>query len=171
MMFSEMFSEMAVSRKTFLAQVQEGLATAGSIARRLGLVGLAIGLLVWSIGPAAAWSLTAIRLFDVNYRPCAADVGQGTVTSGGPARPANCFIVYGKAANPSGKPVVDADVFGRIYDADGNSILENRTRIGAIETIPPGTSEFEFRISVPANQREPLELTQIKASGFSARVR
>ena len=71
----------------------------------------------------------------------------------------------------SGKTVVDADVFGRIYDAYGNSTFENRGRIGTIEEIPPGTSDFEIRVSVPANQPTPLKLKNFKASGFAGRVR
>ena len=84
---------------------------------------------------------------------------------------ATCYIVTGVTNNTSGKTVFDGDIFGRIYDANGNSVMENRTRLGAIEEIPPGTSEFELRISVPANQPEPLKLEQFKAAGFTGSVR
>ncbi len=84
---------------------------------------------------------------------------------------ANCFIVTGTANNTSGKPVMDADIFGRIYDANGNSVMQNRTRLGGVPEIPPGKSTFEIRISVPANQPTPLKLEQFKASGFSRQVR
>ena len=131
-----------------------------------------IGILAWVTAPHLdATALTNIKLFDLNYRECPADVGAGAVTSGGATLPAKCFIVYGKANNATGKSVFDADIFGRIYDATDNSIMENRTRLGAIEEIPPGISEFEFRISVPTSQPEPLQLKQFKAAGFTARVR
>ena len=83
---------------------------------------------------------------------------------------ANCFIVTGKAQNTSGKPVYDADIFGRIYDANNDSVMQNRTRLGSITEIPPGVSDFELRISVPASQPLPLKLKQFKAAGFSAQL-
>ncbi|HEY9638963.1 MAG TPA: FxLYD domain-containing protein [Coleofasciculaceae cyanobacterium] len=119
----------------------------------------------------AALALTQIRLFDLDYHECSAELGAGAITSGGTAMAANCFIVTGKAENKSGKPVLNADIFGRIYDANGNSIMQNRTRLGGIEEVPPGTSEFELRISVPANQPTPLQLEQFKAAGFTGKVR
>lgn len=132
----------------------------------------AIVMLAWvAIPQGAATALTNIKLSDLAYRECPAEVAAGAVTSGGATLPAKCFIVYGKANNATGKSVFDADIFGRIYDATDNSIMENRTRLGAIEEIPPGISDFEFRISVPTSQPEPLQLKQFKAAGFTARVR
>ena len=84
---------------------------------------------------------------------------------------ANCFIVTGKAENSSGKPVYNADIFGRIYDANNDSVMQNRTRLGSIEEVPPGVSDFALRISVPANQPTPLKLKQFKAAGFNGKVR
>lgn len=118
-----------------------------------------------------AFALTPIKLFDISYQECASEIGEGSVSSGGVSLPARCFIVSGKAENKSGKLVVDADVFGRIYDANGNAVMENRGRIGSITEIPPGVSDFEIRISVPAELPTPLRLEQFKASGFAARVR
>jgi len=80
-------------------------------------------------------------------------------------------MITGKAENKSGKPVYDADIFGRIYDANNNSVMQNRTRLGLIEELPPGTSDFDLRITVPANLPTPLQLKQFKAAGFSGRVR
>ena len=76
-----------------------------------------------------------------------------------------------KANNSTFKTVYDADIYGRIYDANNNPILQNRTRLGSIPEVPSGESDFELRISVPANQPEPLQLKQFKASGFSGMVR
>ncbi len=117
-----------------------------------------------------AVALTQIKLSDLDYHECPPELSQGNVTSG-ELIPANCFMITGKAKNTSGKPVVDADVYGRIYDANNNSVFENRGRVGTIEEVPPGVSDFEFRISVAANQPTPLKLKQFKASGFAGRVR
>ncbi|MGK7951824.1 MAG: hypothetical protein AB4368_24305 [Xenococcaceae cyanobacterium] len=118
----------------------------------------------------AANALTPIKLYDISYEPCSGAMAEGTVSSGD-MRPANCFIVKGKAENNSGKEVVDADVFGRIYDANGDNVMANRGRVGTILEVPPGVSDFEIRISVPANQPTPLTMKKFKASGFAQKVR
>lgn len=119
---------------------------------------------------APAFALTQVKLYDISYQECSEDIAKGAVTSGGTTRPANCFIVSGKADNPSSKTLYDADVYGRIYDADNNPVLENRTRVGSIEELPPGISDFQLRISVPSNMPTPLRLKQFKATGFSSSV-
>ncbi len=124
----------------------------------------------WILTPAAL-ALTQIQLTDISYHECPPELAEGTVTAGGTTSAANCYIVTGKAENKSNKLVVNADIFGRIYDANGNSILQNRTRLGSIDEVPPGVSDFELRISVPANQPTPLQLKQFKASGFTGKVR
>ena len=133
------------------------------------ILSVSMWLSSWVITPPAA-AITSIKLSDLSYEPCAGDEAEGSVSSGD-LRPTNCFTIKGKAKNISGKTVVDADVFGRIYDANDNSTFENRGRIGTIEEVPPGVSDFEFRISVPANQPTPLKLKNFKASGFAERVR
>ncbi|MFM2063146.1 MAG: hypothetical protein RLZZ507_2816 [Cyanobacteriota bacterium] len=128
-----------------------------------------IGFL-WSVFTPSALALTQIKLFDLSYQDCPAELAKGTVVSNGSAS-ANCFIVTGKAENGTYKTVYDADIFGRIYDANNDPILQNRTRLGSIPEVPPGVSDFELRITVPANQPTPLQLKQFKASGFSSQVR
>ncbi|MDJ0690163.1 MAG: hypothetical protein QNJ41_16825 [Xenococcaceae cyanobacterium MO_188.B32] len=123
----------------------------------------------WIVTPVAD-ALTPVKLYDIYYETCPEDIAQGNVSSGD-MKPAKCFIVKGKAENTSGKNVVDADVFGRIYDANGNNVMANRGRVGTILEVPPGVSDFEIRISVPANQSTPLTLKQFKASGFAQKVR
>ena len=118
-----------------------------------------------------AFALTQIKLSDLSYQECSAEFSEGAVTSGGTTMAANCFIITGKAENGSGKPVFDADIFGRIYDANGDSVMQNRTRLGSIAEIPTGVSDFQLRVYVPANQPLPLKLKQFKAAGFSAQVR
>ncbi|MEH2455448.1 biotin carboxylase [Nostoc sp.] len=128
-----------------------------------------ITFLSWVITPPAV-ALTQIRLFDVSYKDCPPELAQGAVSSSGSAA-ANCFIVIGKAENATNKTAYDADIFGRIYDANNDSVMQNRTRLGSITEVPPGISDFELRISVPANQPTPLKLKQFKAAGFSGQVR
>jgi hypothetical protein len=133
------------------------------------VVSCLITVLSWLYTPQAI-ALTQIKLFDLSYGDCPPELAEGSVISGGSAR-ANCFIVTGKAQNSTYKMVYDADIFGRIYDANNNPVLQNRTRLGSIPKVPPGVSDFNLRISVPANQPGPLKLKQFKASGFSAQVR
>jgi hypothetical protein len=123
----------------------------------------------WTIAPQAL-AVTQIPVSNIDYHDCPADVAEGTIASGS-SMTANCFIITGTANNTSGKPVMDADIFGRVYDANGNSVMQNRTRLGGVPEIPPGESTFEIRISVPENQPTPLKLEQFKASGFSRQVR
>jgi hypothetical protein len=123
----------------------------------------------WVFSPAAL-ALVQIQLSDISYHECPPELAQGTVTPG-TSSAANCFLVTGKAVNNSGKQVVNADIFGRIYDANGNSVLQNRTRLGSIDEVPPGVSDFELRITVPSNQPTPLQLKQFKAAGFTGKVR
>ncbi len=128
-----------------------------------------VTFLSWAFTPSAI-ALTQIKLSHISYKDCPPELAEGAVISSGSAA-ANCFIVTGKAENGTYKTVYDADIFGRIYDANNNPVLQNRTRLGSITEVPPGVSDFELRISVPANQTLPLKLKQFKASGFSSQVR
>ncbi len=119
----------------------------------------------------AALALTQIKLFDVSYQSCPADLAEGVVTPGGASMDATCYMVVGKAENSTNRLVYNADIFGRVYDANHNPVMQNRTRLGSIEEVPPGVTDFSLRITVPANQPEPLQLEQFKASGFSGPVR
>lgn len=134
------------------------------------IVTCVVGIITWVFTPPAL-ALTQIKLSDLSYHECPPALAKGAVTSGGTTMSANCFIVTGKAENKSGKSVYDADIFGRIYDANNDSVMQNRTRLGSINEVPPGVSDFELRISVSANQPTPLKLKQFKAAGFSAQVR
>ncbi|MBK1989257.1 biotin carboxylase [Sphaerospermopsis aphanizomenoides BCCUSP55] len=139
--------------------------------RSLTLISISCLIVVLSwVFTLPAQALTQIQLSDLSYKDCPPELAQGAVVSNGSAA-ANCFIVTGKAKNGTYKTVYDADIFGRIYDANNDPILQNRTRLGSIPEVPPGISDFELRISVPANQPTPLQLKQFKASGFSGQVR
>lgn len=128
-----------------------------------------IAVLSWVFTPPAV-ALTQVKLFDISYHECPPELAKGTVTSGG-SMAASCYIVTGKAENATKKTVYDADIFGRIYDANNDSVMQNRTRLGSIAEVAPGVSDFDLRISVPANQPTPLKLKQFKAAGFSGQVR
>jgi hypothetical protein len=135
-----------------------------------GAIACLLWLFSWAIAP-AAFSLTQIQLLDIDYKDCPPELATGNVTSGGSSLPANCFLITGKAKNNSGNTVYDADVFGRIYDANREPVMQNRTRVGSIAEIPPGVSDFAIRVTVPANQPTPLKLEQFKAAGFVGKVR
>ncbi|GAA6623902.1 hypothetical protein [Scytonema sp. NUACC26] len=133
-----------------------------------------IACIIWVLSSAFspfAEALTQVKLYDLTYQQCPPELAKGAVTSGGTTMAANCFLVTGKAKNDTNKTVYDADIFGRIYDANNDPVMQNRTRLGSIDEIPPGVSDFELRISVAANQPLPLKLKQFKASGFSAQIR
>ncbi|MEA5510220.1 hypothetical protein VB715_10645 [Crocosphaera sp. UHCC 0190] len=132
-------------------------------------IAIILGCFFWLFSQPAL-ALTNIQLLDVSYKDCSPELAQGIVTSGGSSLPADCYIITGKAKNTSGKTVYDADVFGRINDANNEPILQNRSRVGSIPEVPPGVSEFELRISVPSDQPTPLKLKQFKASGFTTKV-
>jgi hypothetical protein len=143
------------------------------IKKGLRILGIALGVCLFSmisgIGTLPVWAMTPIKLSNISYHECSAEMSEGAVTSAG-FMAANCFIITGKASNPSKKTVYDADVYGLIYDANNNSVLPNRSRVGSIDVVPPGDSNFEVRISVAANQPTPLKLEKFKASGFAGKV-
>ena len=127
--------------------------------------------LVTVLNASPAFALTPITLSDLSYHECPPELADGAVNPGGAVmQAANCFIVTGKAENASSRPVVDADIFGRIYDANNNPVMQNRNRLGSIPYLPIGVTEFELRISVPDKMEPPLRFDKFKASGFSANV-
>jgi hypothetical protein len=117
------------------------------------IVTCVFSLLSWLMMPEAK-ALTPIRLFDLNYKNCPPELVEGNVSSGGGSFTEQCFLVY-----------------GLIFDADGNNVMENRGRIGTLAEVPVGISDFEFRISVPSAQSPPLSLKKFKATGFAQAVR
>ena len=123
-----------------------------------------------SLWSPAALAVTNIKLLDLSYKDCPPELAEGNVTSGGSSLAAACYLITGKAKNTSGKTVYDADVFGRILDSNNEPTLQNRNRVGSIAEVPPGVSDFEVRITVPANQPTPLKLKNFKASGFTTKV-
>lgn len=133
-------------------------------------VAILLSISTWIIAPIAL-AVTPITLSNIGYKDCPPEIAKGAVTSGGTTQDAKCFLIIGNAENKSGKTVYDADVFGRIYDADNNNVLPNRGRVGTIDLIVPGISEFEVRIAVAADIVTPLQLKKFKASGFASKIR
>jgi len=120
----------------------------------------------------AAQALTQITLKDLIAEECPADAAYAeNLTTSGSSMAATCYLIKGTAVNNSAKDIVDADIFGRIFDAEGNAVMKNRYRIGGIEYVPTGESDFSFRVSVPSVQPAPLRLEKFKASGFASKVR
>ena len=119
--------------------------------------------------PQASWAAELI-VSGVSLEPCPpADVASQLELR----RPtgASCYALRGQVSNPGRKPVVDTDVFALILDASGEPVLQNRSRVGSIGDIPPGSSDFALRVSVPAGTPGPLSFRQVKARGFNAPVR
>ena len=138
------------------------------------LVVLLLAVCMWGtmlISAPTVHALPSFEISELSYTECP-DIEryEGLVTSWGGGE-AKCIMIHGKANNQTGKPIINADVFGWIYDANGNSLMENRGRLGGIDEVPPGVSDFELRISVPAEQPLPLSFERFKGSGFTGKVR
>ncbi len=132
------------------------------------LISVLIGMITWFWVPPALAAIQ-VKVSDVDYKDCPPELAEGAISSFS-SQKANCFLVTGSLNNTSGKYIYDADVFGRIYDVNDNRVMQNRTRLGGIDEVPPGESEFEIRISVPTNLQPPLKLKQFKVSGFAGRI-
>ncbi|MCP9805969.1 hypothetical protein KBY71_05470 [Cyanobium sp. T1B-Tous] len=134
---------------------------------RLVLAPLLAALLL--LAPPAAWAAD-LQVSEVTLEPCPTeDVGAQPELR----RPAgaSCYALRGTVLNLGRKPVVDTDVFALIVDSSGEPVLQNRTRVGSIGDVPPGSSAFALRLSVPAGTPGPLSFRNVKARGFSAPVR
>jgi hypothetical protein len=131
------------------------------------IISICLSIATWVPSVSAA---VQVKLSDIGYGSCPPEISSNMVLGGG-VMSASCYLVSGTADNPKNQTVYNADVFGRVYDANGNDAMPERTRLGAIAEIPPGKSNFEITISVPAEMSEPLSLKQFKASGFTGKVR
>lgn len=144
-----------------------------SMLRQVGAIAL-VAFILWTGGllmSPVAQALVQLRLSELGYHECPIKAGEGRLTNAGDASKANCYIITGTVENPTQQTIYNADIYGRIYDANHNPVMENRGRLGAIDVVEPGVSPFELRISVPANMPAPLALEQFKAAGFKGKVR
>jgi len=126
---------------------------------------------VFLIGVMPVQALVQVKVTETSYHACTPEMAAGTVGSNGSGRSAQCFIVEGTMLNESGKALKNGDIFGRVFDANGDTIMANRGRLGSVEEIPIGLGHFAIRITVPEGQPEPLQLKQFKAAGFAGTVR
>eukprot|EP00850_Spirogloea_muscicola_P011723 SM000073S21499 [mRNA] locus=s73:575145:577191:- [translate_table: standard] len=138
-----------------VARALAGGAAEGLPRRSLVLGGLSAASLAALLVPEAARALVRVELSNVTATKVACPEGQTTVT-GGNSLNATCFRITGDAFNPASQPVYNADVFGRVYDVQGE----------------PALDAVSFQITVDEAQAAlgPLELKNFKASGFLGKV-
>jgi len=129
------------------------------------------------MAPAAALAAD-LTLSAVELSPCAASdpgaqPGQNVNAHGSISSPegASCYVLRGTVNNPGRRTVVDTDVYARILDNSGEPVLQNRTRVGSIGDVEPGSHPFALRLAVPSGTPGPFEVKNARARGFSAPVR
>ena len=130
------------------------------------LFATAIAICLFGFGGKVQMELSDLHTVDCPDTP----EYQNLPMSGASSAAVQCFLIEGTVDNPTDRLVYNADVFGRIYDDSGNDVWPERTRLGAIEEVPPGKSTFSIQIGVPANNPLPLQLKQFKAKGFRGMV-
>ena len=74
-----------------------------------------------------------------------------------------CYILDGEINNTAKSTIKDVDVFAFIYDASGEEVLPNRPRIGSINNVPVGVSEFSVRVPIPSFAIPPFTIKKAKA--------
>ena len=70
----------------------------------------------------------SVQLRDIRLERVACDSGVGSVggvTFSGASTKAACLSVTAQAVNPEKKPLFNADVFGRVYDANGEPMTDD----------------------------------------------
>ena len=130
------------------------------------VLALAVGLPGF-MAPAPAMAAELV-VGEVRLEPCPPeDVGAQPDRRAG----ASCWALRGEVRNNGARAVVDTDLFALILDASGEPVLPNRTRVGSIGDVPPGSTPFALRLAVPAGTPGPLQARNVRARGFSAPVR
>ena len=124
-------------------------------------------MLFWMAAPAHAAEL---KLSGVALEPCSVE-DPGNQPDFRRPMGASCYVLSGNVDNPGSRAIVDTDVYARILDASGEPVLQNRTRVGSIGDVQPGSQTFALRISVPAGTPGPFEVRNPRARGFNAPVR
>ena len=74
-----------------------------------------------------------------------------------------CYILDGEIKSTAKSLIKDVDVFAFIYDASGEEVLPNRPRIGSINNVPVGTSQFSVRVPIPSFAVPPFTIKKAKA--------
>lgn len=136
---------------------------------RKGILALLLCLGLLFVSPLPAWAID-LQVSEISLETCPA---VDAASQSGRKRPggASCFALRGMVTNPGSKPVVDTDVFAVIVDPSGEPVLPNRSRVGSIGDVPPGSSRFALRLAVPAGTPGPFQVRQVKARGFRSPVR
>ena len=116
-----------------------------------------------------AWAAD-LKLVNVSLDPCGVE-DPGSQPDFARPMGASCFVLSGMVDNPGRRSIVDTDVYARILDASGEPVLQNRTRVGSIGDVPPGSHPFSLRLAVPAGTPGPFDVRNAKARGFTAPVR
>lgn len=115
--------------------------------------------------PAWAFGPETIMLTDVRVEVQECKKGQVIST------PVKCAEVSAQAVNGGKAPVLNADVFGYVLDADDNPISDTteNIRIAYLDSIPVGTSTVAFELVVPTAQLDlgPIQIQKLKATGFT----
>ena len=125
-------------------------------------------------GPAQAFGPVSIRLDDLQVAEVACAKGQLTAAGSGRDFNAHCLEISAESDNPSKKALLNADVFGRVFDAVGDAVtdVEENGRIAYIPRIEPGKSTVKFPLIVSdlAFSRGKLDFQAVKVSGFPGGV-
>ena len=74
-----------------------------------------------------------------------------------------CYILDGQIKSTAKSLIKDVDVFAFIYDASDEEVLPNRPRIGSINNVPVGTSQFSVRVPIPSFAVPPFTIKKAKA--------
>jgi len=74
-----------------------------------------------------------------------------------------CYILNGEISSNAKNTIKDVDVFAFIYDASDEEVLPNRPRIGSINNVPVGTSNFSVRVPIPSFAIPPFSIKKAKA--------
>ena len=84
-----------------------------------------------------------------------------------------CLVVTAHARNDSGKKLFNVDVFGRVYDVDGNNALDrddasDAGRVTNIPKVEPGEQDVQFplRVSEQQARRGDMQFKNFKAVGY-----
>ncbi|KAF6264848.1 hypothetical protein COO60DRAFT_1180007 [Scenedesmus sp. NREL 46B-D3] len=148
---------------------------AASVAQRVVAAAAAAALLL--APPALAFGPVSVKLDEIVVKrvDCAAGMATvGGVTFSGGSQKAACLDITAAATNPTKKPLYNADVFGRVYDRNGEAAIDDteNIRVAYIDEIAPGASKVSFKLFVPLEQYElgPLKLIGFKASGFPGKM-
>ncbi len=141
----------------------------GGPSRRLSFMALLVAL-VLLLGMPAVAAAAELRVSQVQLEPCPSE-DAGSQPELRRRTGADCWALRGVVENPGRRPVFDTDVFAVVLDASGEPVLPNRTRVGSLGDVAPGSSDFALRLAIPVGTPGPFRLGRVKARGFAAPVR